>query len=456
MWSWFAPRCPVSTYEKAWLETRMCWLAERVPIDRLLQCEVLTRIDPSFLPLDNWQAVDRVIKFLATRIGVDPSLVEFEYCRDFQLSGIASPAPIAVQEDRIRVLTGSESLEAERLISRLVHGVSYAFLYNNKHLSLDDEEGLLLAELLAVFLGFGLFVANATVRDADWRLGIVRGWEMSRQGYVTSHMCGYALALFAHMRGEYSPSWGKLLRKDARESFVKGLAFLRSGGETAFDPRTIRTGIRTPTATESREHLERGAPSTRLIALWKLAEQPPLASDFEPLVVRALRDRESEIVAAAAKLVGIHGASMPEAQEELLPCLNSKHSKVQLEAVSALGALGLNPEIVVPELRVMLRSLSRDGDRVVIKAAAIAAGRFGREAAICAPFLLAHLSVALVKVDEELVQTLVEALVSVCDDPVTEIRERFPSGDEGLRRMAESRVEERLNAAVNDGDIVWE
>jgi hypothetical protein len=51
MFGWLAPtpRCPVDTYEKAWTETRMMWLAERFGKERLLSATVVLP-DARFFP----------------------------------------------------------------------------------------------------------------------------------------------------------------------------------------------------------------------------------------------------------------------------------------------------------------------------------------------------------------------------------------------------------------------
>src|SRR5437762_1035354 len=36
MFGWFAPKCPLATWEKVWTETRMRWLADRFGVRRLL------------------------------------------------------------------------------------------------------------------------------------------------------------------------------------------------------------------------------------------------------------------------------------------------------------------------------------------------------------------------------------------------------------------------------------
>jgi hypothetical protein len=49
MFGWFRPRCPVDTWEKAWTEQRMVWLAQRLGLEKLQPAQVVTPI-PEFFP----------------------------------------------------------------------------------------------------------------------------------------------------------------------------------------------------------------------------------------------------------------------------------------------------------------------------------------------------------------------------------------------------------------------
>src|SRR5262245_27440611 len=48
MFGWFAPKCPLATWEKTWTETRMRWLADHFGIDQLLNAEVVLPTEEYF------------------------------------------------------------------------------------------------------------------------------------------------------------------------------------------------------------------------------------------------------------------------------------------------------------------------------------------------------------------------------------------------------------------------
>ena len=51
MLTWFAPKCPLDTADKAWTERRMRWLADQFGIQRMRQATV-------FLPISDFFAGD--------------------------------------------------------------------------------------------------------------------------------------------------------------------------------------------------------------------------------------------------------------------------------------------------------------------------------------------------------------------------------------------------------------
>ena len=45
MFGLFAPRCPLETAEKAWVERRMSWLADRLGLERMLKAPAVVPTD---------------------------------------------------------------------------------------------------------------------------------------------------------------------------------------------------------------------------------------------------------------------------------------------------------------------------------------------------------------------------------------------------------------------------
>jgi hypothetical protein len=81
-----------------------------------------------------------------------------------------------------------------------------------------------LGDLAAVYVGAGVFVANASIQERNWSTA-------HESGHMTLAMYGHALALFAEDRGEEKPAWANHLRPDVRKEFVASRRYLKSRTE---------------------------------------------------------------------------------------------------------------------------------------------------------------------------------------------------------------------------------
>src|SRR5262245_59341742 len=91
MFGLFSPRCPVDTWQKAWTETRMCWLADRFGIDRLLRADVILPT-PDHFP-EPYQGTDEYARLLLDRLcgymNIAQNTVTLTVCADTELPGAA-------------------------------------------------------------------------------------------------------------------------------------------------------------------------------------------------------------------------------------------------------------------------------------------------------------------------------------------------------------------------------
>ena len=115
------------------------------------------------------------------------------------------------------------------LVATLAHEVGHEILLGQGRVSPEQSDHEPLTDLLTVFLGMGIFTANATIRDRGWSDGRMHGWETKRLGYLDQRMFGYALARFAWTRQETKPPWMRHVRPDVRLPMKKGIRFLADG-----------------------------------------------------------------------------------------------------------------------------------------------------------------------------------------------------------------------------------
>jgi hypothetical protein len=251
----------------------MRWLADRLGIDRLLKAQVILPTDEHFPDPyhEDLESARRIMHRLCGYMCVDPSAVQLEVCSDEQMPAAVGHYDHQSGPRTVRVAE-SQLADPEKLAATLAHELAHEILLGGGLLSGDVPDHEWVTDLLPVFLGVGIFAANATIHEHTHRMGAYGWWRMSKQGYLPARLFGYALALFAFMRGEHSPEWANNLRLDASSALKGGLQYLHRTGDTLFHPDTIREPRRTPTMQEVVERLRTGTPSVRLAALWDIQE----------------------------------------------------------------------------------------------------------------------------------------------------------------------------------------
>jgi hypothetical protein len=278
MFGWLAPKPPIGTLEKTWTESRMCWLAERLGIDRLLKANVLVPAAESFpLPYRGTEEdVRRVLAWLCGAMQVNPSRVALEICDTIPSARGGAVGQYKYGEQRAVVRVLRSQMEApQKLAATLAHELAHELLIGGGLLKTDVPDHEDLTDLLPVFLGAGVFAANSALEEKYQDTGTWSSWRIGKQGYLPARIFGYAFALFAFMRDEDRPSWAGHLRRDAAEPFRKGLDYLRRTNDSLFHPDTVRAGSRPPTPDEAISQLREGTPTIRLKTLWDLRESPP-------------------------------------------------------------------------------------------------------------------------------------------------------------------------------------
>jgi len=102
------------------------------------------------------------------------------------------------------------------LVASLAHEIGHVILLRPEFVGREEPEMEPLNDLLTVFLGFGVFTANAAFRFEQHQDYQSQGWSAQRQGYLSEETFGYALARFAYERRERKPEWAKFLSTNVR------------------------------------------------------------------------------------------------------------------------------------------------------------------------------------------------------------------------------------------------
>lgn len=426
MFGWFKPRCPLDTAWKTWTERRMLWLADRLGVDRLLDAQVVEPTEeffPDLYDADRASArkcLDRVCGYM----GVDPARVTLEVVADDDMPGAAG---LYEQRARSNICVAESQLASpDKLLATLAHELAHEVLLGGKLLTHDVADHEQVTDLLPVFLGVGILGANATITDTSGYEGGWSWWSVSRQGYLSSIQLGYALALFAFMRGEVWPEWAGHLRPDAAETLGAGVRYLSRTGDSLFHPDTVRDRRGDKTVMEIVLRLEDASPTFRMDALLDVDERNLADPALLAPVRRCLGDRDGHVRAAAARSAGAFGFR----GRVLIPRLVEMLREGEDSARAAAGALvnvGAAPELVVPEFARLMKESPE-----LVDALALSLGSYGAEARAALPALLDAFGRALLGKPGAL-DALRTALRAISDDPARDVRRHFADDGELLR-----------------------
>jgi hypothetical protein len=247
--NWFTPKCPVEAEDKAWIEDSMLWLMEEFGGDALRNAVVVLPTD-EFFP-DEFSEDEGAVRALVDRVcvymGVAPERVELEFFTaqnkeleanlpsyESSFDGVAGH----YRKRRGKFLINIESSQLTDpmfLVATSAHELGHARLLGEGRVSAGFEDHEPLTDLLTVFLGLGVFTGNSVYSFKQWTNAFSQGWQTQRLGYMTEEMFGYALALFAWVRGEQHPAWSKYLRGNVSAYFKNGQRYLEKTGDTRLE-----------------------------------------------------------------------------------------------------------------------------------------------------------------------------------------------------------------------------
>ena len=427
MFGLFTPKCPLDLAEKTWIERRMLWFAERFGAHRMRNARVVLPT-AEFLPdayTGDYASVRRCLDRMCGYMGIDPEGIALELLPDRLM-----PDASGLYEMRAKghiFIAESRLADPPGLIATIVHELAHEILLRGGHLTGHEPDHETTTDLLPVFLGTGIFAANATIREETKRDGNISWWSVSKQGYLSSIQFGYAMALFAHARGEESPEWRHHLRTDARKTLGTGLRFLRKTGDSLFTPDTVD---RRPAVTPALvlERLAMRSPTFRLAALWDVLESGLTDPKLLGAVVAHLKYPDEAIRVAAVQAVPKFGAAALEVVPQLLELL-LHDSAVRAHVVRSLSSLRPPAKDVVPELNRLLL------DADTAPEAASALYPYGSEAASALPNLLVALERSLFTYTDA-TPLYFAVLCAICSNPEQVLRKHFGGRAPNLLRTA--------------------
>ena len=202
-------RCPVDSTEQAWIQESMLGFTTQFgngPLKRPVVLPTHEFFPPPFSGSD--EDVRAAVRRVAGYMGADAAAITAACTCVLAIdrSSVADPA--------VLLAVIADELARARLAGE--HGVSA-----------ERKDQAPLTDLLTVYLGMGIFTANAAFDFSRTRpLARIGGWRASRLGCLTEQMFGYGLACYARLRGEPDPGWARYLDTNPRVYMKHGLSYL--------------------------------------------------------------------------------------------------------------------------------------------------------------------------------------------------------------------------------------
>lgn len=259
----FRPKLPISDEERIWIDDGFRRLEHFVGRRRMLDAQVVLP-NPECFP-DPYDGSDASAKLLFKRVcsymHVDPRPIHLEIfadetdqlrmvlpywsgrggsngCAGFYTSD--TPKDAADEPNQMLVALRSTQLrDPLSLVATIAHELGHVILLGGGLLNPQTPDHEPLTDLLTVFLGLGIFNANASGQFKQYQQEGKHGWSTKRLGYLPQQAYGYALAKFANERGENKPAWEKYLCTNVRAYYKSSRSWLEKNKFYVAMPKPI-------------------------------------------------------------------------------------------------------------------------------------------------------------------------------------------------------------------------
>lgn len=238
---WFTPKLPVTEEEKAWLDEAFAWLIEEIGIGVLKSVEVILPTEDFFPdPYDgSRRSIRRILDRVCEYMDVDPETIEVRF---MEHEDLAQVHPLAANGETREHALGtyqmrkdgrhaisldmSQAANPQMMVATIAHELGHVILHGEDRLDPDYEGHEPMTDLITVFYGIGIFNANSSFVFEQWTNSQFQGWRAGGAGYLSEQAFAYALALFAHTRGETKPAWSKHISTNVRSYFKRSFRYL--------------------------------------------------------------------------------------------------------------------------------------------------------------------------------------------------------------------------------------
>lgn len=122
------------------------------------------------------------------------------------------------------------------LVATFSHELAHYLMFTAKTeppMGWDNHE--FTTDLTAIYLGFGVFLANSSVQFGQWQDNVMQGWKISRQGYLGELDISYGLAIFCLLKECETKPVMNQLKPNPRSYFKKALHHITKQHQTELE-----------------------------------------------------------------------------------------------------------------------------------------------------------------------------------------------------------------------------
>ncbi|MGZ0151465.1 hypothetical protein ACXJJ3_30730 [Kribbella sp. WER1] len=227
-----APRERLAGGSRRWIRMSMDWLIAEFGRDILDRPIML----PADLIPDEYDGSEAAATALCERVDGRMGLNPGQCTLSFELNGVRRPVRAhVVKEQSGRWIRGDDRNQIQLAPSLTTDPVALTAIYAHEaghelllgsgritRATRPDHESL--TDLITVFYGLGIFTANASYEQRPRPNG--RGKQPLARGYLREAALAEALAYYAMLRGERTPTWEHHLDPPVRRGMRNHLAIL--------------------------------------------------------------------------------------------------------------------------------------------------------------------------------------------------------------------------------------
>jgi len=223
---------------KAWIFDTYAWALNNFGSDVFYEDTVLVSPTNDFFP-DRSNDPEELVRLIFDRVKKLAGMEEWECelsAQDSDVNPVVAPTVVihnapkgpagtfGLKNDNSNIvnITYNPDLisNPEMLIATFAHELSHYLSFIATDLPPGGEDAVEPAtDLIAVFIGFGIFLANTAFTYESYTSVDAQGWSVQSQGYLSQDDLVYILSIFCVLKGISISSVEPLLKKSLRLNF---------------------------------------------------------------------------------------------------------------------------------------------------------------------------------------------------------------------------------------------